>query len=66
MALANLLAFDEAKSKKQGLSEERVRAVLPAMTGYISYWREYPDMFVEFMAGPTSKFKLFFYQRVKN
>ena len=64
MALKHLLDLSQKKGKKQGLSEERVRAILPTLTQYFSYWREYPDMFIEFMAGPNSKFKLFFYQRV--
>ena len=64
MALAGILALSQSKTKKQGLSEERVRAILPQMTQYVSFWREYPDMFIEFLAGPNSKFKLFFYQRV--
>ena len=64
MALAGILELSQSKTKKQGLSEERVRAILPQMTQYVSFWREYPDMFIEFLAGPNSKFKLFFYQRV--
>lgn len=64
MALAGILALSQSKTKKQGLSEERVRAILPQVTQYVSFWREYPDMFIEFLAGPNSKFKLFFYQRV--
>ena len=64
MALKHLLDLSNRKGKKQGLSEERVRAILPTLTKYFSYWREYPDMFIEFLAGPNSKFKLFFYQRV--
>jgi len=64
MALEKLLSLENSKAKKQGLSEERVRAILPHIKDYVSYWREYPDMFIEFLAGPNSKFKLFFYQRV--
>jgi hypothetical protein len=52
------------------LSEERVTAIIPIARDYISYWREYPDMFVDYMAGrwsdnpPKDVLKLFFYQRV--
>jgi hypothetical protein len=26
-----------------------VRAIIPAARQYIAFWREYPDMFVDFM-----------------
>lgn len=67
MALQDLLTLSASRNKI-GLSEERVRAVLPAIRQYISFWREYPDLFVDFMAGgehaPDNSLKLFFYQRV--
>ena len=51
--------------KKIGLSEERVRAALPVVRQYVAYWREYPDMFVEFLCGDNKEnFQLFFYQRL--
>ena len=37
---------------------------MPVVRDYVGYWREYPDKFIDFMCGPNSKFKLFFYQRV--
>ena len=63
MALQDLLNLSQNK-KKIGLSEERIRAIIPAAREYISFWREYPDLFVDFMKGPDSNFNLFFYQRV--
>lgn len=63
MALQDLLDLSKQR-KKVGLSEERVRAIIPAARQYIAYWREYPDMFIDFMAGPNSTFKFYFYQRV--
>ena len=66
MALSDLMALSQSKNnQKTGLSEERIKAVLPFLRNYISYWREYPDMFVEFLCGSNpEKFSLFFYQRV--
>lgn len=67
MALEDLLSLSASKSgKKVGLSEERIRAQLPIIREYISFWREYPDIFVEFLRGSenNSNFQLFFYQRV--
>ena len=48
MALADLLNLSN-KNKKIGLSEERVRAIIPAARQYIAFWREYPDIFVDFL-----------------
>ena len=65
MSLADLLALSSNSGKKQGLSEERIKAVIPVIRDYISYWREYPDMFVEFLCGSNPEnFNLYFYQRV--
>lgn len=69
MALQDLLNLSKDR-EKIGLSEERVTAIIPEARKAISYWREYPDMFVDFMAGnwlpepPKETLKLFFYQRV--
>ena len=67
MALQDLMELSLSKGgKKTGLSEERIRESLPVIKQYIAYWREYPDMFVEFLCGPTNpeNFHLFFYQRL--
>lgn len=63
MALQDLLDLSQNR-KKIGLSEERIRAIIPAAREYIAFWREYPDLFVDFMKGPDNNFNLFFYQRV--
>ena len=67
MALQDLMALSLSKGgKKMGLSEERIREQLPIIRQYIAFWREYPDMFVEFLCGETNpeNFHLFFYQRL--
>ena len=53
-------------SKKVGLSEERIKAQIPVIRQYIAFWREYPDIFVEFLCGENNpeNFNLYFYQRV--
>ena len=68
MALQDLLDLS-TKRKKIGLSEERIEAIKPMVRQYIAYWREYPDMFIDFLqdgGDPTKerKLKFFFYQRV--
>ena len=69
MALQDLLNLSQTR-KKIGLSEERIEAILPTVRKYISFWREYPDLFVDFMVRGNStevkegEFKFYFYQRV--
>ena len=66
MALADLMELSLSKNaKKTGLSEERIKAQMPIIRQYIAYWREYPDMFVEFLCGNNPEnFHLYFYQRL--
>ena len=66
MALKDLLDLS-ASRRKVGLSEERLRGIIPAARKYIAFWREYPDLFIDFMAAPDGgpqHFHLFFYQRI--
>ena len=64
MALNDLLNLNNSR-KKIGISEERVEAILPTIRKYVAFWREYPDMFVEFLCGSNPEnFHLYFYQRV--
>lgn len=71
MALQDFIAATTSAqhSRKLGVSPERINAIKPIMRQYIAFWREYPDMFVDFMQTgynpdihPT--FQLYFYQRV--
>lgn len=65
MALANILEISSTHNRKQGISEERLREAIPIARQYIAFWREYPDIFVEFLCGHNPEnFKLFFYQQV--
>ena len=65
MALADLMELSTAHTKKVGLSEERLKAQKDKIRQYIAYWREYPDMFVDFLCGSNPEnFHLFFYQRL--
>ena len=64
MALAELLALSQDRNTKQGVSEERLAAQVPALRKLIAFWREYPDLFVDYIKGPNSTFKFYFYQRI--
>jgi hypothetical protein len=69
MALQDLLDLSTQR-KKIGLSKERVDAVMPTVRKYVAFWREYPDLFVDFMVRGNRKepkegeFRFYFYQRV--
>ncbi len=65
MALQDLLNL-KANVDKIGLSEERVSACIPIARQYIAFWREYPDLFVDFLVSKNNpeNFHLFYYQRV--
>ena len=69
MALKDLLDLSQTR-KKIGISEERITAVLPIIRQYAAFWREYPDLFVDFLVRGTrteqkeGEFNFFFYQRV--
>ena len=65
MALQDLLNIS-TNQKKIGLSEERVMAIVPTARQYIAFWREYPDIFIDFLLdmGNPQDFKFYFYQRV--
>lgn len=64
MSLSNLLELDRDVIKL-GISEERIQAIIPAIRDYTSFWRDYPDMFVDFLTGQREgTLKLYFYQRV--
>ena len=70
MALADLLKINDAR--KVGLSEERVTAILPIIREYVAFWREYPDIFVDFMVHGYDEermkkpdiFRFYYYQRL--
>ena len=66
MSLQNLLDLSASRGKKQGLSEERVKAQLESMRKLFSFYREYPDLWVDDMLKENNphNFKFYFYQRV--
>ena len=72
MALQDLMDLSLDKNQKKiGISPERIEQIKPQLREYIAFWREYPDLFIDFMqtGGDPEKekdltFRLFFYQRV--
>lgn len=66
MSLAALLEINSNNSHnmKNGISEERVRAQLENLRTLTAYFREYPDIFIDFIKGDNCNFKFFTYQRI--
>lgn len=67
MSLQQLLDLSDSRNKKQGMSEERLAAQVPHLRKLIAFYREYPDLLVDFMNGPDggpNHFHFFFYQRI--
>lgn len=65
MKLKELLQLSSNKEyKKIGLSEQRLMANMDGLRDIIAYFREYPDVFVDFIKGKDSTFQFLFYQRI--
>ena len=64
MSLSDLMSLSQGANKKQGLSEERLSQQLPHLRTLIGFYREYPDYLIDFMKGPNSTFRFYFYQRI--
>lgn len=65
MSLQSLLDLSESRNnQKQEVSEERIAAILPQLRQLISFFREYPDIYIDFIKGPDCNFEFYFYQRI--
>ena len=70
MALKDLMDLSHDKAQRKiGISIERLEEIKPVVREYVSFWREYPDLFVDFMQRGCDEekkltFHLYFYQRV--
>ena len=69
MSLKNLLELSSSRGGlglKQGLSEERANNQLEHLRNLFSFYREYPDLLVDFMLKDNNphKFHFYFYQRI--
>lgn len=70
MALKDVLSLQYKGSEKAklGVTEDRARKVMPILRSYIAFWREYPDLMIDFMlkgrdSEKKTAFSLMFYQR---
>lgn len=51
MALKDVLSLQyKSQDKiKLGVTEDRAKKVMPMLRSYIAFWREYPDLMIDFM-----------------
>ena len=62
MNLKELLQLSSNRSyNKHGLSDQRLLKNIDGLRKMISYFREYPDIFVDFIKGKDSTFNFLFY-----
>lgn len=65
MSLKDLLQLSSDREyKKQGISEQRLTEDMDKLRDLIAFFREYPDIFVDFIKGKDSTFNFLFYQRI--
>lgn len=65
MTLQQLLDLSvQQDGLKQGLSPQRLDSQLDNLRHLIAFYRQYPDLLVDFMKGPDSTFNFYFYQRI--
>lgn len=69
MSLEEMLERDCGIAKREvieDITEERIRKDSPRLRQAVSFWRAYPDLFIDYLCGlnPNNSFHFFFYQRV--
>lgn len=76
MSLQKLLELNDKKKEKEQKKvekeepvvkktfEQRIQENLPEIRNMIAFYREYPDLFIDFLKGDDETFNLYFYQRV--
>lgn len=66
MTLQELMSLSKEKSVSSqfAITEERINTQIDNIRKLIAFFREYPDIFIDFIKGPDSKFKLYNYQRI--
>lgn len=49
---------------KLGMTEDRMRASIKKVRGLVSFFRQYPDLYLDSIKDPNEKFSFYFYQRL--
>ena len=66
MELKGLMDLIKSKgfTNQSDVSKDRLVRCLPKLRKQISFFRAYPDLFVDYIKGPDCNFTFYFYQRV--
>ena len=68
MSLKDLLhtSAERSKTKKLEIDKEKIKDSLEDYQRLISYWRRYPDKFIDYLCSlnPDNRFKFYFFQRL--
>ena len=64
MALKDLLEKSSIFNQRQEVSETRVKDQLDNLRNLISFFRAYPDIYIDFVKGEDCSFKFYTYQRI--
>ncbi len=54
----------EKRKKDKAVTREHIQENIDILIPYLSYFRSYPDMFVDMISAPDCPFEFFFYQRI--
>ena len=58
-----LKKLDIKTSGKEEITEGRIKDALPNLRKQFSFFRQYPDVFLDMIKDPNEKFEFYFYQR---
>jgi len=57
-------SYNPINNVKEEYKFKTLEDMLPVWRDYLSYWRSYPDKFIDFISNENTKIQLFGYQRV--
>lgn len=66
MSLESIMALsieNNDQTKPKTLTEDRIKQQLPNLRHLISFYRQYPDIFIDDIKGPDCTFTFLHYQR---
>lgn len=66
MSLASLLEVSRSRDtvQKKFITEDRIKNNISYFQKLIAYFRQYPDIFIDFIKGEDCNFEFLFYQRI--
>ncbi len=62
--IVDLDALQTKKKKATLVTDEKIQENIHTIRQYLSFFRSYPDIFIDMISAPDCPVKLFFYQRM--